>query len=353
MPNANHDSQAAEAAAAPVLTVQRIFAKAEKPRQEDLPEPYTVRDLAVDQIMVRSRVRLLDNARLVPVQGLVVSQEEQPPLPFYHADLTRHGAPSKETTVQNKPSKLVQYALQRNDRIYEERGVLVQSTEHYQQLMEHTGFFDLLPVSIKGVLDDPRFGEQLIVSGLNHTSICIGDVFVVQQDYRTVARNNHPLLLKLQVTSPRLPCAMVDKRSGSPYGSKGLKRYTMTHGLAGWFVRVLQAGDILEGMELVRVEQPHPKWTLEYISNTLYGQGDRKHMLTCRAQWTRSKAELEELCALEELGWMDWKAEAQRLLDEWEILDSVVRKSDWYGTWYFVSLFMIVVAVVGYRGIAL
>ena len=88
MPNANHDSQAAEAAAAPVLTVQRIFAKAEKPRQEDLPEPYTVRDLAVDQIMVRSRVRLLDNARLVPVQGLVVSQEEQPPLPFYHADLT-------------------------------------------------------------------------------------------------------------------------------------------------------------------------------------------------------------------------------------------------------------------------
>jgi hypothetical protein len=70
-------------------------------------------------------------------------------------------------------------------------------------------------------------------------------------------------------------------------------------------------------MELVRVASPHPKWTLEYISLTLYGEGDRKDMMRGTAQWVREKEELVELCALEQLGWYEWKAEAQRLLDQW------------------------------------
>ena len=107
---------------------------------------------------------------------------------------------------------------------------------------------------------------------------------------------------------------------------KGLKRYTMTKGMAGWFVRVLQDGELEDGMELKRVEHPYPKWNLEYVSRALYAEGDHRHMLMGWAQWARSKRELAELCALPALGWYEWKAEAQWLLDRWGRHDVVVKK---------------------------
>jgi hypothetical protein len=107
---------------------------------------------------------------------------------------------------------------------------------------------------------------------------------------------------------------------------KGLKRYTMTKGLAGWFARVLQDGDLEDGMELVRVKHPHPKWNLEFTSKALYAEGDHRHMLMSWAQWARTKKELAELCALPALGWYEWKAEAQWLLDRWGRDDIVVKK---------------------------
>jgi hypothetical protein len=102
----------------------------------------------------------------------------------------------------------------------------------------------------------------------------------------------------------------------------------MTNGLAGLFVRVLNEGHLEENMTLTRIENPHPKWTLEYISKTLYGEGDRKHMLMGWAQWARSKKELEELCALVELGWYEWKGEAQWLLDRWGRADVMIKPTE-------------------------
>ena len=95
--------------------------------------------------------------------------------------------------------------------------------------------------------------------------------------------------------------------AGSPFGMKGLKRYTMTKGMAGWFVRVLQDGELEDGMELKRVEHPYPKWNLEYVSRALYAEGDHRHMLMGWAQWARSKRELAELCALPALGWYEYR----------------------------------------------
>lgn len=71
------------------------------------------------------------------------------------------------------------------------------------------------------------------------------------------------------------------------------------------FVRVLRKGHLEDGMELIRVEHPHPKWNMEYVSTALYAEGDKKHMLMTWAQWARSKEELEELCALPAFGWHD------------------------------------------------
>jgi MOSC domain-containing protein YiiM len=292
----------------PTLAILGIFAKCERPRKNEICPEVSVcssNDVTKDQIMVRKRLEGLQE--FVPEKGLVSESS----LLFFHSELNKHYLTKEDA------SDPFNYPLERTDRIYEERSVLIQSLEHYQKIKEHSTLSMLMPDDLQDVLNDVRFGENMIVSGLDNTQICVGDIFRVP---------NGESSLKLQVSSPRLPCCNVDMRNGSPYGANGLRRFTMSHGLAGWFVRVLKGGMIREGMTLVRSENPHPKWTLEYVSRTLYAEGDRSHYLMCRAQWARSRQELEELCALEALGWFEWKAEAQWLLDRWGREDVMVKQ---------------------------
>jgi MOSC domain-containing protein YiiM len=92
----------------------------------------------------------------------------------------------------------------------------VQSLENYQQLINHETFSKLLPSTPMQAANEARFGENLVVSGLEQTAICIGDVF------EATATG-----VRLQVTSPRLPCAYVDKRNGTFLRNECCLIYTM------------------------------------------------------------------------------------------------------------------------------
>ena len=160
--------------------------------------------------------------------------------------------------------------------------------------------------AIELILDSPRFGEQVIVKGIVAKDIAVGDIFEVEGGHSP---------LRVEVSSPRLPCSYVDKRNGSPFGMKGVKRYTMTEGLAGWFTRVLVPGELRDGMRLVRMAHPHPKWTLPEISRALYGEGPKRRQMLGYPYWSRSREELQELCNLKALGRTEWKNEAKWILD--------------------------------------
>ena len=160
--------------------------------------------------------------------------------------------------------------------------------------------------AIELILDSPRFGEQVIVKGIVAKDIAVGDIFEVEGGHSP---------LRVEVSSPRLPCSYVDKRNGSPFGMKGVKRYTMTEGLAGWFTRVLVPGELRDGMRLVRMAHPHPKWTLPEISRALYGEGPKRRQMLGYPYWSRSREELQELCNLKALGRTEWKDEAKWILD--------------------------------------
>ena len=267
-----------------------------------------------------------ETATFVPTHGLVGSF-------FFHADIADHPA----ITPEEPPYP--QYDLDKNHRVYEERAILFQSIEHYQELSTdpHTSsYFHMkdpeLPQSEQSSntssendadLPDTRFGEQILVEGCNASQICIGDVFAFVDPMATAnetADNDHGVGLVVEVTSPRLACADIDTKCGSPFGCKGLRRHVNTNGLAGWFARVLKAGDVRDGMTLVRIARPHPQWTLANTAKALYGECyDNQYHNLCWAQWNRSKQELEELCALEAFGWHEWKEEAQWLLDRWDL----------------------------------
>ncbi|KAL3919373.1 MAG: hypothetical protein SGILL_003785 [Bacillariaceae sp.] len=304
----------------PKLVVHGIFAKSLMPRRDEHPEKPTLKELAPDQVMVRKR--LSGKRKLKTEIGIVTEQEDPRVRRQFHLDIEIHDDDRED---EGDP---FDYALQKEDRIYEERRCVG------GQIMNHPIFSKYMPSSPEQVLknDDVRFGENVVVSGLEQKSICIGDIFQASEGG-----------LRLQVTSPRLPCANVDKRNGtggcdfyffasakpltlasplfpstgSPFGSKGLKKFCMDRGLAGWFVRILEEGHLEDGMELVRVEHPYPKHNLEDVSKALYGEADRTWQLMTWAQWARSKEELEELCANPAFGWYEWKAEAQWLLDRW------------------------------------
>ncbi len=190
-----------------------------------------------------------------------------------------------------------------HDGVLEERAILWQSTDHYEKIKSDPLYGKYL--ENEDIMVRPSFGEQVIVTGCNSSQICIGDIFEVK------GRDSS---LVVEVTSPRKPCFMVDERHCSPKGLKGMKHFTMTNALAGWFTRVIVPGELRDGMELVRTRNPNPKWTLTTISRALFSEGDKIHLLTCRAHWVRSIEELIELVNLPQLGYKEWREDAESLL---------------------------------------
>lgn len=258
-----------------------------------------------------------ETAMVVPKHGLVGSI-------FYHNNLDEHS--DSEDEDEGEGEVYPKYEINEEDRIFEERTLLFQSLDHYQHLATNTHTASYFAPSLKDTMEDrdaeavdfvpdAKFGEQIVVKGCTALQICIGDVFAFVSSANKSDENG----LLVEITSPRLACAEVDKKNGSPFGKRGLRRYANTRGLAGWFARVLRPGEVCDGMILKRKAHPYPKWNLAEVSMALYGECyDPKYTNLCWPQWNRSKEELEELCSLEQFGWYEWKEEAQWLLDRWD-----------------------------------
>ena len=269
------------------LTVMGIYDSREVPRDEELPKNYTHKDMSRDQFLCRRRMKtrhvheddlaygiqeeekntdVHEEAWFVPGRGLLYSE-------FWHMDDSDG----------------------RKEGIIHDRDILFQSVENYNLLSDEPNFapcFEGLDF-----LESPTFGEQVIVQGYDSSQLAIGDVFEVEGGLSN---------LVLQISGPRLPSYYLDYSHGTPTGMKGMKRHCMTHGLAGWFARVLTHGELRDGMRLVRTKHPHPKWTLTFLSKALYGEGDRKALAMSKAHWVRHKKELVELIQIPELMRFQW-----------------------------------------------
>jgi MOSC domain-containing protein YiiM len=168
---------------------------------------------------------------------------------------------------------------------YGERAILIQCERHYKDLREQ---FPEQPW-------EAGMGEQLLVSGINAETVCVGDVFGCSESQ-----------LLLEVTFPRHPCARVDRRYPvSPprvTGQPGTcRQWIAATGRGGLFCRVKNPGDLAEGDQLKLLRRPCPKWTLARLSAMCYP------VSPLRMSWSGTDAELVELCNLEELGYNEWR----------------------------------------------
>lgn len=85
------------------------------------------------------------------------------------------------------------------------------------------------------------FGENLTVEGVSESDLCIGDVFRVGTSV-------------LQVSQPRQPCWKLSRKWNIPK----LAVLVQKTGRTGWYLRVLQPGEVKSGDPFDLTERPYP-----------------------------------------------------------------------------------------------
>jgi len=137
------------------------------------------------------------------------------------ADLTVHGGPDK--------------------------AVCVYPADHYALWRQELGVQDCGP---------GWFGENFSVLGQRETDVSIGDTFRVGTAV-------------VQVSQPRAPCSKLGRR----WKRGDMPKIVVHTGRTGWYLRVLEAGDVESGDALTLVERPFPRWTIDAVNAAAYSRG--------------------------------------------------------------------------------
>ena len=125
-----------------------------------------------------------------------------------------------------------------------DKAVYVYPSEHY------TSWQAELP---DAKLSAGSFGENFTTEGLTEDVVCVGDTFTVGG-------------CVVQVSQPRQPCSNISRRWERP----DLPRRMEENGWTGFYLRVLQTGEVGAGDALRLVERAHPDWTLLRANAVIY-----------------------------------------------------------------------------------
>jgi MOSC domain-containing protein YiiM len=97
------------------------------------------------------------------------------------------------------------------------------------------------------------FGENLTVSGLDETEVCIGDRVSIGS-------------VVLECSQPRQPCWKLDRR----WRRRDLSARVIANGHSGWYFRVLEPGVLAAGDPITILERPHPDWPVVRAARVMH-----------------------------------------------------------------------------------
>jgi MOSC domain-containing protein YiiM len=117
----------------------------------------------------------------------------------------------------------------------------------------------------RGSLPYGQFGENFTVTGLPDEAVHIGDLFRIG-----------PILV--QVTQPRVPCFKLGLKMGDPLFVNAFLR----SGRAGFYLRVLEEGEVSPGDTITRIRMDETRLTLRDAMLALV-KGPRQHEIIDRA----------------------------------------------------------------------
>ncbi|MET0414306.1 MAG: MOSC and FAD-binding oxidoreductase domain-containing protein [Polyangiaceae bacterium] len=126
----------------------------------------------------------------------------------------------------------------------EQRAVFVYQIESYRYWQEQLQRTDFEP---------GQFGENFTTEGLPDDSVCIGDRYRIGSAL-------------FEVTQPRVTCYRVAIRMNEPR----MPALLTSSGRPGFYLRVLQEGEVGAGDEIVKVGEARQRMTVEEINALLY-----------------------------------------------------------------------------------
>lgn len=135
----------------------------------------------------------------------------------------------------------------------ENRAVLVYQVDSYRHWNAEFGRDDLAP---------GHFGENFTVDGLPDDEVCIGDRYRIGD-------------AEFEVTQPRVTCYRVGLRVGVP----SMAALLVSHRRPGFYLRVIQEGEVRAGQEIVKTASGPGGVTVAEIDALLYLPGHPRDSL--------------------------------------------------------------------------
>jgi len=101
------------------------------------------------------------------------------------------------------------------------------------------------------------FGENWTLAGMTEDAACIGDSYTVGT-------------ARVQVSQPRMPCWKLGRRWERP----GFPLEVSGSGRTGYYLRVLEPGEVGAGDVLTLIERPLPDWPVASVNRAMYVDKD-------------------------------------------------------------------------------
>lgn len=128
-----------------------------------------------------------------------------------------------------------------------DKAVCVYSVDHYPRWREELGVPECGP---------GWFGENFSVEGQNETDVAVGDTYRIGTAV-------------VQISQPRAPCSKLGRRWNRP----DMPKLVVESGRTGWYLRVIETGDVERGDTLTLIDRPFPQWTINAVNDVAYSRG--------------------------------------------------------------------------------
>lgn len=105
---------------------------------------------------------------------------------------------------------------------------------------------------------DGAMGENLTVTGIRETDVCIGDRYAVGDE------------VVIEVSQPRAPCWKINRR----WADGSLLKEVVRTGRTGWYGRVVTGGTMRRGDACELIARPNPRWNVHRCNEVYFRRDD-------------------------------------------------------------------------------
>lgn len=128
-----------------------------------------------------------------------------------------------------------------------DKAVCVYSADHYPYWREQLGVLECGP---------SWFGENFSIEGQSEHDVAVGDTYRVGTAL-------------VQISQPRAPCWKLGRR----WRRLDMPKLVLQGGRTGWYLRVLESGDVESGDTLTLIDRPFARWTIDAVNAVAYSRG--------------------------------------------------------------------------------